>query len=94
MRLRAISFPEVAILLVSDGDRFFQRMTKGTPGDEVGLRVARGMSTFGMSEAGERLFSRGRVQELTLLFKRKINRRKSTYAKRDSTKRYIHRVRR
>ena len=27
----AISFPEAAILLVSDGDR----MTKGTPGDEV-----------------------------------------------------------
>ena len=27
-----ISFPEAAILLVSDGD---QRMTKGTPGDEV-----------------------------------------------------------
>ena len=31
----AISFPEAAILLVSDGSRFFQRMTKGTPGDEV-----------------------------------------------------------
>ena len=33
----AISFPEAAILLVSDGDRdrFFQRMTKGTPGDEA-----------------------------------------------------------
>ena len=30
-----ISFPEAAILLVSDGSRFFQRMTKGTPGDEV-----------------------------------------------------------
>ena len=32
-----ISFPEAAILLVSDGDRFFQRMTKGTPGDEVDI---------------------------------------------------------
>ena len=35
----AILFPEAAILLVSDGDRdlsrFFQRMTKRTPGDEV-----------------------------------------------------------
>ena len=28
-----ISFPEAAILLVSDG----QRMSKGTPGDEVGI---------------------------------------------------------
>ena len=34
-----ISFPEAAILLVSDGDRdrFFQRMTKGTPGARLSL---------------------------------------------------------
>ena len=32
MPVSAISFPEAAILLVSDGDR---RMTKGTLGDEV-----------------------------------------------------------
>ena len=31
----AISFPEAAILLVSDGIGIFQRMSKGTPGDEV-----------------------------------------------------------
>ena len=39
----SISFPEAAILLVSDGDRgsrFFQRMTKGTPGDEVAYTYA------------------------------------------------------
>lgn len=30
----SISFPEAAILLVSDGD-FFPRMTKGTPGHKV-----------------------------------------------------------
>ena len=36
-RLGSISFPEAAILLVGDGSRFFQRMTKGTPGDEVAL---------------------------------------------------------
>ena len=56
-----------------------------------------GMSTFGMSwskESRRTALLPGKSPRAYAPLKRKINRRKSTYAKRDSTKRYIHHVRR